>query len=61
MDEPSPTVTQWQTRQFHDGRSAKSGREHGYPGTQTDYRKGTGNRIALARNSQGLRGQTGTR
>ena len=22
--------------------------EHGYPGTQTDYRKGTGNRIALA-------------
>lgn len=29
MDEPSPTVTQWQTRQFHDGRSAKVGENMG--------------------------------
>lgn len=48
MDEQPPTVTQRKTRQFHDGRSAKGRREHGYPGTQTDYRRGTGNRIALA-------------
>ena len=32
MDEPPPTVTQRQTRQFHDGRSAKGGcSPHGWP------------------------------